>query len=72
MPLTRQAVEHLFAEQIGRPIAPEVAEAVAGIVGPLKDALDAVDPEPLFLVEPSTAFQGSYPPERSQPDGSAF
>ena len=68
MPLSKEAVEHLFAEQVGRPIDPEVAAAVAGVVGPLSDALDAVDPEPLFLVEPSTPFQASYPPERSRSD----
>jgi hypothetical protein len=69
MPLSRETVERLFAEQVGRPIDPELAAAIAAMVGPLSDALQAVDPEPLFLIEPSTPFQASYPPERSRPDG---
>ncbi|ACZ39936.1 hypothetical protein Sthe_2521 [Sphaerobacter thermophilus DSM 20745] len=68
MPLSREAVERLFAEQVGRDIPPDVAEAVAAVAGPIIDGLNAIDPEPLWLVEPSTVFEPRYPAERSDED----
>lgn len=68
MPLSKESVEKLFAEQVGRPVAPDDAEAIAALVNPLIEALNAVDPQPIFLLEPSTVFQPAYPPERSARD----
>jgi hypothetical protein len=68
MSLTRETVEKIFAELVGRPIEPAVAEAAAAIANALNDGLNAVEPEPIFLVEPSTPFQAAYRPERREPD----
>lgn len=66
MPMSREAVERLFAEQVGREITPEIAEAVAQVVGAIVDGMNAIDPEPLWLVEPSTVLEPRYPDERSE------
>lgn len=60
MPLTAESLQRMFAEQVGRPLDPQTAAAAAGLVSMLTDALNAIDPEPLFLVEPNMAFEAAY------------
>lgn len=61
MTISRETITRLFEEQVGRPIEPEVAQAVVGLVEGLYEALNDVEPEPIFLVEPSLAFDAAYP-----------
>ncbi len=64
MAISSEGVRRLFDEEVGRPIDEATAQAVASVVGPLIDGLNLVPPEPLFPVEPSLAFQATYPRER--------
>lgn len=66
MSLSKETVQQLFTHHVGRPIEPELAEAVAQVVGPLIEALNAIEPKPIFLVEPSTVFEPRYASERSE------
>lgn len=68
MSVSKESLERLFAEQVGRPIDPADAEAAAVFVNIINGALNAVDPEPIFRVEPSIVFQPGYGPEKGGSD----
>lgn len=60
MPLRVESLHRLFEEQVGRPLDPTHAEAAAGLASMLVDGLNAIDMEPMLLVEPTLAFEAGY------------
>jgi hypothetical protein len=59
--LTNEGVKQVFAEQVGREISDEVAKSIVENVASVIDDLNAIDAEPLFLVEPNIVFDPTYP-----------
>jgi hypothetical protein len=57
MPISPVTVQRLYDEQVGRPIDPALAAAIATIASVMVDGLNAVDLTGRWWLEPSVTFE---------------
>jgi hypothetical protein len=62
MPISEDTVRRLYAEQVGRPIDPPLAAAIADIASVMLEGLNNVDLAGRWWLEPSLVFEAASEP----------